>query len=98
MAEAVAALGVVSSIIAIVELSAAVGKQVYRYAECIRSAKEDVERIGRQLKDVRDILVKLQKLADGAVKSGGSLDNWPTLGKFRCTGLHTSNHLIFEAI
>jgi hypothetical protein len=41
-------LSVVASIIAVVQISAEVGKQIYKYAESVKASKEDIEKIVSQ--------------------------------------------------
>jgi len=79
MAEAIAALGLVSSIIAVLDLATTVGKQVYKYGNAVKNAKEDINLIVGNLNELVEVLSKLKCIAEQAEKGGKSLKNWPTL-------------------
>jgi len=79
MAEAVAALGIASSVIAVLQLATAVGKQAYKYGESARNAKADIDDIVGKLKDLEGVLVKLGDMAKRAQMTQKSLDHWPAL-------------------
>lgn len=72
-------LSLVASIIAVIQVTTAVTKQAYDYANCVKNATKEIENIDSQLKDLKNVLTKLKDLADQAAKSGQSLDSWPTL-------------------
>ncbi|SLM36361.1 P-loop containing nucleoside triphosphate hydrolase [Lasallia pustulata] len=74
-----AELALVSSIIAIIQISRDVITQAYKYGQAVKSAKEDMQRVQAEVKDLNAILIKLKDLARRAEASGRSLTLWPTL-------------------
>jgi hypothetical protein len=74
-----AEISLAASIIAVIQISQVVITQAYKYGQCVKNAKKDVERIESELKDVGVRLAELRDLADRAEKSGRPLDCWPTL-------------------
>ncbi|KAA6414848.1 MAG: hypothetical protein FRX48_01598 [Lasallia pustulata] len=74
-----AELALVSSIIAVIQISRDVITQAYKYGQAVKSAKEDMQRVQAEVHDLEDILGKLKDLARRAEASGRSLTLWPTL-------------------
>jgi hypothetical protein len=74
-----AEIGLASSIIAVIQITAAVTTQAYNYGLKVKNAKEDLESINRELSHVGQVLEKLKTLAERAEKSGQSLDSLPVL-------------------
>lgn len=72
-------IGLVASIIAVIQITTAVTTQAYKYGHCVKNATNDIKEINDGLKDVENVLTKLKDLADRAKKSGEPLDKWPTL-------------------
>lgn len=61
----VEAVGLAASIIAIVELTAKVGKLCYEYGNAVKDAPKDIRRLQNQLKGLGVTLVGAQKLIQG---------------------------------
>jgi len=74
-----AEIGLVASIIAVLQISEDVITRAYKYGKAVTNAEKDLERIRNELKDINGILTKLKDLATRAEKSGQSLNLWPTL-------------------
>lgn len=74
-----AEIGLVASIIAVIQITTSVAKQAHKYGQSFKNATQDMAKILDQLKDVEDILVKLKDLIDRETKAGKPLDLWPTL-------------------
>ena len=74
-----AELALVSSIIAVIQISQDVITRAYKYGQAVKNAKEDMERVQTEVQDLKNILGKLRDLAQQAVASGRSLALWPTL-------------------
>jgi uncharacterized phage infection (PIP) family protein YhgE len=74
-----AEIGLAASVIAVIQITAAVTTQVYNYGQNVKNAKEDLESINRELEDLEKALHKLQDLAQRAEASGLPLERWPTL-------------------
>jgi hypothetical protein len=79
-------ISLAASIIAVIQIATAVTTQAYKYGQCVKNAKEDIEKISGRLEDVSNTLNKLKDLADRATQSGKSLDNWPTLVSLASNG------------
>jgi hypothetical protein len=74
-----AELGLVASVIAVIQVTTAVTTQAYEYGKRFKNAKDDLEKMNRELAEVAHILDKLKCLAKRAESSGKSLEHWPTL-------------------
>ena len=74
-----AELALVSSIIAVIQISQDVITRAYKYGQAVKHAKEDMRRVQTEVKGLESILGKLRELARRAVASGRSLSLWPTL-------------------
>jgi len=59
------ALGVVSSVIAVVDLSAKVFSLCLQYSREVKNAKNDIERLGEEVVAFQDTTKKLQALVEG---------------------------------
>ncbi|CAG8957981.1 hypothetical protein HYFRA_00000324 [Hymenoscyphus fraxineus] len=74
-----AELGVAASVIAVIQITAEVGKQLTQYGKAVKNAAKDVENIQNRLASIETILHKLDDLAKRVEKSGLPLETWPTL-------------------
>ena len=74
-----AEIGLAASVIAVIQITTAVITQAYDYGQNVKNAKEDLECIDRELKDLKAILDKLEGLAQRAETSDQPLHRWPTL-------------------
>ena len=55
-------LGVASSIIAVIDLSAKVASLCYQYSVVVKNAKADIERLQREINQIKDVLEDVQQL------------------------------------
>jgi hypothetical protein len=83
---AMAEIGLAASVIAVIQISQSVITQAYNYSQAVKNAKKDIERIESEMKDIGNVLIKLQDLSRRAERSGQSLDHWPTLVSIRRKG------------
>jgi hypothetical protein len=74
-----AEIGLASSIIAVIQIVAAVTTQAYNYGVKFKNAKDDLDNVTRELGHVGQVLEKLKTIAEQAEQSGKPLDTWPTL-------------------
>lgn len=74
-----AEIGLAASVIAVIQITAAVTTQAYNYGRDVKNAKQDLEDINRELKELEGILSKLEDLAQQAKVSGQTLESWPAL-------------------
>lgn len=74
-----AEIGLAASVIAVIQITAAVTTQAYNYGRNVKNARQDLENINRELKELEGILDKLKDLAQRAEASGQPLERWPTL-------------------
>ena len=74
-----AELALVSSIIAVIQISQDVLTRAYKYGKAVKNAKEDMERVRTEVQGLESILEKLESLARRAAAHGRSLAMWPTL-------------------
>lgn len=74
-----AELGVAASVIAVIQLTAEVGKRLTQYGISVKNAAKDIREIKSRLKGIEAVLQKLNELAKRVEKSGLPLERWPTL-------------------
>jgi hypothetical protein len=65
-----AEIGLAASIIAVIQITAAVTTQAYKYGQNVAKAKEDIERVREELINLEGILKQLKELASRADRSG----------------------------
>ena len=76
-------IGLVASIIAVIQISQDVITRAYKYGKAVKNAKEDMERAADNIKDLQNTLTKLKDLAERAETSSRPLTLWPTLESLR---------------
>lgn len=74
-----AEIGLVASVIAVIQIATAVTTHAYQYGMAFKNAKSDIEAIISELNNITLVLDKLRALAEEAEKSRKCLDNWPAL-------------------
>jgi hypothetical protein len=67
-----AEIGLVASIIAVIQITTAVTTQAYKYGQSVAKAKEDIEHVREELINLEGILKQLKELANRAEMSGES--------------------------
>lgn len=74
-----AEIGLVASVIAVIQLTTAVTTQAYNYGQNVKNASEDFKRINREMEGLIGILYKLKDLAQRVEASRQPMERWPTL-------------------
>ncbi|KAL3424929.1 ankyrin repeat protein [Phlyctema vagabunda] len=80
MAEVISIIG---SIIAIVELTAKVGKKIYQHGDTVIHEEQGIADLEAQLAAVEEVAKKLEKMVRDAEALDDSLERWPTLAVLR---------------